>query len=529
MGRQSTGAALMQTIANSRPEKLWCYAYSRASAQHCAQTLARHGATRSGVAWIPYENPERLAEAGLLYRPDPGIGQHAWHRLSRSNSRAYSICGITQTISSHGPMSAFVDYLSAPIESWDAVICTSTVSRDAIRYVMEQQAEYLRERHGATLFSGPQLPLIPLGVHADQFATTPEMRVASRERIGLADDEVAVLYAGRLIVHGKAHPLPMYLALEQAAKGKKVVLIQAGKAPNPEIERIYIDEPKQLCPSVRVVMVDGGDFDLYRAAWAAADIFTSLSDNFQETFGLTPVEAMAAGLPVVVSDWNGYRDTVRDGVDGFRVPTLSLSPGMGNNFADRHEMGIDNFDAYSYFTSQLVAVDVDATAHAYRRLIEDPNLRKQMGTAGSLRARQVYDWSIIFRRYQELWAELNERRRADARFAPSLTPRRRPDRSDPFSMFATYPTYHVGPGLLFRRRLGVDGAEASSRRELASVSFAKPVLPTPELISSILAVTDGGWTPYEVVCSAMPSVTPDTLASALAWLSKVGAVDFRRA
>ena len=28
---------------------------------------------------------------------------------------------------------------------------------------------------------------------------------------------------------------------------------------------------------------------------------------------------MAAGLPVVVSDWDGYRDTVRDGVDGFRI------------------------------------------------------------------------------------------------------------------------------------------------------------------------------------------------------------------
>ena len=32
---------------------------------------------------------------------------------------------------------------------------------------------------------------------------------------------------------------------------------------------------------------------------------------------------MAAGVPVVVSDWDGYRYTVNDGVEGFRVPTLS--------------------------------------------------------------------------------------------------------------------------------------------------------------------------------------------------------------
>ena len=46
--------------------------------------------------------------------------------------------------------------------------------------------------------------------------------------------------------------------------------------------------------------------------WAAADVFLSLVDNIQETFGITPLEAMAAGLPVVASDWDGYRYTMRD-------------------------------------------------------------------------------------------------------------------------------------------------------------------------------------------------------------------------
>ena len=62
---------------------------------------------------------------------------------------------------------------------------------------------------------------------------------------------------------------------------------------------------------------------MVRCCWAAADLFLSLVDNPQETFGLAPVEAMAAGVPVVVSDWDGYRYTVSDGVEGFRVPTLA--------------------------------------------------------------------------------------------------------------------------------------------------------------------------------------------------------------
>ena len=41
---------------------------------------------------------------------------------------------------------------------------------------------------------------------------------------------------------------------------------------------------------------------------AASDMFISLADSYQETFGLTPIEAMASELPVVASNWNGYRN-----------------------------------------------------------------------------------------------------------------------------------------------------------------------------------------------------------------------------
>ena len=59
--------------------------------------------------------------------------------------------------------------------------------------------------------------------------------------------------------------------------------------------------------------------ELKRQALSAADLALSLVDNTQETFGLAVAEAMAAGLPVVASDWNGYRDLIRHGVDGYLV------------------------------------------------------------------------------------------------------------------------------------------------------------------------------------------------------------------
>ena len=56
--------------------------------------------------------------------------------------------------------------------------------------------------------------------------------------------------------------------------------------------------------------------------YSGADIFVSPGDNIQETFGLAVAEALAYGLPPVVSDWDGYRDLVTDGETGFLVRSV---------------------------------------------------------------------------------------------------------------------------------------------------------------------------------------------------------------
>ena len=103
----------------------------------------------------------------------------------------------------------------------------------------------------------------------------------------------------------------------------------------------------------------------------------------------------AAGLPVVVSDWDGYRDTVRDGIDGWRIPTLMPQAGLAGDLALRHALEIDTYDQYCGLTCSLIAVDVEATTKAFVNLFTSPDLRRQMGQAGQSRARQVYDWASI--------------------------------------------------------------------------------------------------------------------------------------
>jgi glycosyltransferase involved in cell wall biosynthesis len=525
MGRQAAGLGFVRAVAQASLPRVWCYSQSRALAAQLAKQLAELGAKKTGVAWVSRLQPARLAEPGLLYRPDVLIADEAWRRHAHGLSQSYSICGVTHTISTHATNEAISSLPRAPVEPWDALICTSISGRNAVQRLLDMTAEQLREQIGASRFTLPQLPVIPLGVHTADFAFSDETKFAARQQLGISDGEIAVLFAGRLIVHGKAHPLPMYAALEKAAHGFPVVVILAGIAPNERIQKVFRDEARVFCPSVRVIMVDGNDFDRYRSAWAAADIFTSLSDSFQETFGLTPIEAMSAGLPSVVSDWDGYREGVRDGVDGFRIPTLALAPGRGGDLADRYDLGVDNFDYYSGYTGQFVAVDVELAAAAYRKLISEPGLRRRMGREAQQRARAEFDWSVVFRRYQELWKELRERRAQDRSPRPA---RRRPDRPDPFTMFATYPSHVLRRGITFMRRKGMTCEAALGLRIAESTNFATAILPPPNLIEDILTlIPEDKWMSFEDLAPAQPNHSALALERALVWLTKMGVLQFR--
>jgi hypothetical protein len=132
-------------------------------------------------------------------------------------------------------------------------------------------------------------------------------------------------------------------------------------------------------------------------------VFVSLSDNIQETFGLVITEAMASGLPVVASDWNGYRDMLVHGESGYLVPT-AMTTDATVDLTSRLLMGEMNYDHFLAECSQTVAVDIGATADALTRLIEDDGLRARMGAAGRQRAVERFAWSHVIRGYETLWA-----------------------------------------------------------------------------------------------------------------------------
>jgi glycosyltransferase involved in cell wall biosynthesis len=514
------GRQLLRAIAQGgEVAAVGCFAASEALAGECERALREQG-FKGEVEWVGEGSPQQLERFGTLYHPAPGLDRLAWRRLG-VGERRYSLCGLTHAIAGHADMSAIAGILASPLRSWDALICTSRVVRDAVRGVLEHQADYLRARLGAQRFELPQLPLIPLGIHSRDFQFDETDRIAARRQLGIDDADVAFLAFGRLSFHAKAHPQQMFSALERADKGgRQVHLILCGWFDSEAGERGFREAAAQLCPSVRLTVLDGRAPDKQAGAWAAADVFTSLVDNVQESFGLTPLEAMAAGLPCVVSDWNGYRDTVRDGVDGYRIPTVMPGAGAGLDLAQRYDDGVDSYDEYCGHTSQAVALDGTQLAQAYERLIGDAGLRRRLGECGRQRAREEFDWQVVFRRYRELWSELDERRRADALLAPAL-PQTAPDRLDPFALFASWPSAQLAPESLVELAPDASLAQLRAYRELGINRFATSSLPTLEEFGQIFGSIESRPMQVDELLDTLGPCDRPTLLRGLVWLCKM--------
>jgi starch synthase len=529
MGRNAAGESFLRGfLSHSTSSEFWAQVQRPEHARHFASAVSSLGRSES-VRSVDKSSLGALAQAGVVYYPGPGIGEHAFHRAAYGHS-SWSLCGITHTTSSAGAMDALADLITAPVQPWDAVICTSTAVKDNVTRLLQAQVDYLQNRLGVSRVVLPLLPVIPLGIHTSDFAFSDAQKAAARAALGVPADALVVLFMGRLSFHAKAHPLAMYQALEAAARasGKSVVLVECGWHANEFIEKAYADAARLACPSVRVLTLDGRKAEDRQTAWAGADVFCSLSDNIQETFGIVPIEAMAAGLPVVVSDWDGYKDTVRDGVDGFRIPTLMPQAGLGGDLALRHALEIDTYDMYCGHTCSLVAVDVQATAAAFEKLFTSPELRRQMGEAGRQRAVEVYDWKPIIGQYEALWSKQTELRLAAKTEAdkngvkPLAHPW--PARMDPFHAFASYPSQSLTPQTrlaLVDVDVNVAITRALAYRQLAMVDFAKLILPSEAEIRAVLQTAKSTGAALEWV-QAIPDDRRPFVFRSLAWLVKLG-------
>lgn len=522
MGRNSAGEGFLRGFLKHADVDAFHFWNVRALPQEELEALLeRLGPVSRPIRWLGRADRPDVAEAGALYIPTPEMKGEAWARRALG-AHNHSLTGVTHTIAETYIMDELAALLLAPLEPWDALICTSDPGRRAVENLLEGVAGYLQDRFGATRIPPAQLVTIPLGIHAEDFGRDDGLRRKWREQLDIPQDAPVALHMGRFSVTTKLHPGPSGLALQQAAErlGRPVYWLMFGGARKAEEEQTFLAAAAAFAPDVRIRQAPDTTARTRDELVSAADVFLSLSDNLQETFGLTPVEAMAAGLPCVVSDWNGYRDTVRHGVDGFRIHTTQPQTGLGADLAYAYAMRLMTYEDYAGSASLMTSIDVGQTAEALTLLFSDPDLRARMGAAGRARAREVFDWGAVIPQYQALWAEL-ARRRTAAGPQPGLE---NPYRPDPFRMFAAYPTAVLeAHDLVASARPFVDG-EAAFLLESPGVRNTAARLPTTtEAESLIAAITDRPRTVGALLAAFPPDRRP-FVERGILWLAKFGFV-----
>lgn len=384
--------------------------------------------------------------AGTLLSGQAYLSQPAWIRRHARCDSEYSIVGTIFAFSSPVHRELMVNSLLAPMHEWDAVISSSPTLQRTLVDTIDAWESYLRERLGdGVRVPRPQLPVIGFGSEVNriaQQAVDPMARQRMRTRLSIAPDDFMVFSLGRLSYYDKAFPQAMFKAVQAAsqASSPRLHFVMAGWFAQGEEDRAHYEQAAQrYCPDVRVTFIDGNDQAAIADCWAAADAFMLLSDTIIETFGQALVEAMSAGLPVVVSDWDGYRSIVRNGVDGFLVPTLGAAPGpLGDALAMLEYVGATDYFSYSGAVSAHTAVDVAAAAQAVSSLANSSSLRKAMGRAGHSRAKEQFDWPVVVEQYADLFDELAARRRAATAHGDPVP--LNPLRGDPFRTFRHLPT-----------------------------------------------------------------------------------------
>jgi len=324
----------------------------------------------------------------LLLNTDPYVGGFLAARTLWAR-RAVPIIGMLHSIHmSEMASEAVFQLLSGPTYPCDGFISPTHCGAKAFASLYAEAGEWLAAKFSPTPQFQGRHHVVPYGIDASFFSG--RNRTACRLATGLPADDVILLSTGRFHRHEKSDLLPLLLAVKYLRNcGNPVTLALCGASSG----KWYLELLETTCRDLGIADAVRFFFDASAQdkvlLYGAADVFVTVSDSVQETYGLVLLEAMAAGLPVVASAWNGHREIVRHGDSGFLVPTYW--GGVSDDTAHLHRI-ITGISGQGHGDlNESVAVDMPALCSCLVQLITNRELRESMGARGQRICRQDYD------------------------------------------------------------------------------------------------------------------------------------------
>ena len=234
----------------------------------------------------------------------------------------------------------------------------------------------------ARLVPGCRTVCVSLGVDPAAWEI-PKVRGVFRRRFGIPEEAPLLLYLSR--IHSKKGLADVLLpALARLPSGVHLAVVGEADASEPEQGALARAVAKRLGLARRVTFTGPIYGDEKWAAYDDADLY--VLPSVHENFGITTIEAMARGLPCVVS------------------PGVQCAPFVGRAQAGR-----------------IVPRDAAALASALNCLLEAPPAeRQEMGRRGQEFVARELTWSQTARRLAELYHDLLQSRGTSPAVQPSL-------------------------------------------------------------------------------------------------------------
>lgn len=272
---------------------------------------------------------------------------------------------------------------------------------DIEKHVMDEAdaivAECPQDRQDQEVLYGAdpeRIHVVPCGFDGKEL--WPVGCAEARWFLNLDPRERLVLHVGRMVprkgidtaIEGFAR-----LVHKHGIAARMVIVGGESESPDPrltpEIGRLQ-EVARQQQVSERVTFTGRRGRQALRDYYSAADVF--VTTPWYEPFGITPVEAMACGTPVVGSDVGGIKYTVSPGHTGFLVPPR----------------------------------DPDAVAGCLARVCSSPGLRDRLGTAAIIRANRLFTWERVTHQIAALYEKVLAGAERDARTFGRAAAMRRP-------------------------------------------------------------------------------------------------------
>ena len=247
----------------------------------------------------------------------------------------------------------------APQERLDGESHVMSVVDRIIAATPAEQAQ-LNWLYGADM---EKVIIIPPGVDLERFH--PIDKTEAKKRVGIPCGDKNIMFAGRIEPLKGIDTLIQAMALIKQRYPSVIentfVAIIGGDpwADNPDAEMSRLQAMRQVLGIHDIVLFLGAkDQDVLPNYYAAAELV--VMPSHYESFGMVALEAMAMGRPVIASEVGGLAFLIRDGINGYHVPTR----------------------------------DPEALAERIYELLSNNQCREEMGRAARQNAER-FNWSII--------------------------------------------------------------------------------------------------------------------------------------